>query len=160
VVSLRKAALIGPALLALTFLIACSDEGDGDAVGTRESAAPAGAIQPQPEPVQTLDAIVTEATDGTIGISARTAAYHGNNLRIAVGQATTIRVDNGDAQPHNLRIAGVDGQYDTEDDAVTTPETIAGGEQGEVVFAPQVPGAYTFRCDFHPGSMGGRINVE
>ena len=35
-----------------------------------------------------------------------------------------------------------------------------GGETGELIFSPLVPGAYSFRCDFHPDQMGGRIEVQ
>ena len=159
--SLRKAALIAlMPVVALSLLGACSEGDNDDASPIAGSTAPLGDIQPQPQPVQALDTATTEPENELIEVTVRGAAYNGNNLEIPLGQATTIRVENQDGQPHNLRIAGVDGQYGTEDDAVTNPETISGGEQGEVIFAPQVPGAYTFRCDFYPGSMGGRITVE
>jgi len=59
-----------------------------------------------------------------------------------------------------LRIAGLDGQFDTEDDAVANPSQIeGGGGVGELTFAPLAAGAYSFRCDFHPTTMGGQIVV-
>jgi len=119
-----------------------------------------GQLQAQPEPVQQLDAALTEPKEGVIEVSAENASFQPNRLSVPIGQAVTIRVANKDGQPHSLRIAGPDGQYETEDDAVTEPPTIGGGETAELTFAPQVAGAYTFRCDVHPGSMGGQIVVQ
>ena len=59
----------------------------------------------------------------------------------------------------SFALAGLDGQFDTEDDAVTNPAQIAAGGAGELTFAPLAAGAYTFRCDFHPTTMGGQIVV-
>ena len=81
-------------------------------------------------------------------------------MAVAVGEDVTIRVTNRDQLTHNLRLAGLDGQYDTEDDAVTEPDFIINGATGDLDFAPAIPGAYTFHCDFHPGSMGGQILVQ
>ena len=79
---------------------------------------------------------------------------------MTLGETVTIRLTNGDSVPHNLRIAGPDGQYETEDDAVTEPDQVNAGGSGELSFAPQIAGAYTFRCDFHPTQMGGQVVVE
>ncbi len=59
-----------------------------------------------------------------------------------------------------MSIAGLDGEYETQDDAVTDPEALQPGESGELTFVPQVAGNYTFRCDFHPANMGGQIEVS
>jgi len=55
---------------------------------------------------------------------------------------------------HNLRFAGVDGQYNTPDDWLTEPGTIQPGETGRVVVKFDDPGAYPFKCDFHPTQTG------
>ncbi len=83
-----------------------------------------------------------------------------SRVGLRVGEPVTIRVLNQDGDAHNLRIAGPDGEYQTEDDAVTAPEAIPPGEAGELTFAPQIAGEYTFRCDFFPGTMGGQIVVR
>jgi plastocyanin len=103
---------------------------------------------------------VTEAVGGIIEVAAENVAFVGNRLRIPLGEAVTIRVTNRDGLPHNLRIAGPDGEFRTEDDAVTEPEAIGRGETGELTFAPPLAGECTFRCDFHPLTMGGVIVVE
>lgn len=134
--------------------------GGGADVKTAGSAAPTvGAIQTQPQVVQQPGDVV-EPQDSVVEITISGARFLQNQLKLRVGEAVTIRVLNQDDQKHNLRIAGLDGQYETEDDAVTVPDAIPGGESGELKFAPVVPGEYTFRCDFHPGTMGGQIIVQ
>ncbi len=148
-------------LAALPLLAACSGSGDNGPTPTArpnvvQSLAP---LQPQPEPVQALDATVTQPKDGVASVTAQNAAFSPNLLAATTGSTITIRLTNKDGQAHSLRIAGPDGQYQTDDDAVTEPSTVAAGETGELTFAPLVAGSYTFRCDFHPGSMGGQIRV-
>ncbi len=153
-------AIAGAAVaVAVLSAVACGGN-DGDKTVPASTVPVAVQIQPQPEPVQQLDAALTEAKEGVIEVSAENVSFRPNRLSVPIGQSVTIRVTNKDAQAHKLRIAGLDGQYETEDDAVTEPPSIAGGETGELTFAPQVAGAYTFRCDFHPGSMGGQIVVQ
>lgn len=88
------------------------------------------------------------------------AQFLQNALLVPIGESITIRVTNSDTQNHNLRLAGLDGEYTTEDDAVAAPDGIPAGGTAELILAPAVPGQYTFRCDFHPGTMGGIITVE
>ena len=145
-------------LLAVVAVAACGDD-DDEGTGTPDALPSIGSIQDQPEPVQELDAEAVEAEGGIIEITAAGTRFGPNNVSTTVGEAVTVRVINDDPQPHSLRIAGPDGVYETEDDAVTAPDSIEGGSTGELIFSPVIPGAYTFRCDFHPGSMGGRIVV-
>jgi plastocyanin len=121
--------------------------------------APTPQLQRQPDPTQELDAVASEPEAGTISIDIREVKFGPNRWTVALDESITIRVTNGDSQQHNLRIAGLDGEYETMDDAVTDPEAVPPGESGELTFAPQVAGNYTFRCDFHPASMGGQIEV-
>ena len=150
-------ALTAGVLLA-AWLSGCSgSRSDEETAGTSEPTV--GAIQTQPDVVQQPGDLV-EPQDGVVEIRISGARFLQNQLKIRVGEAVTIRVLNEDDQTHNLRIAGLDGQYGTEDDAVTVPDAIAGGESGELRFAPAVAGEYTFRCDFHPGTMGGQIIAQ
>jgi plastocyanin len=142
--------------------VACSD--DDEPTPTANPNTPP-AISPtqvlvQPSPVQALDATPTEASDGIIEVTIQGAAFVGNHLVVGFGESATIDVTNKDQQAHNLRIAGFDGEYQTEDDAVTDPDPIDAGGSGALSFAPAVPGTYTFRCDYHPGTMGGVVVVE
>jgi plastocyanin len=151
------------AFLALALLFAaCSGDDDDDSAEVADSTpSPASiTLQNQPDPVQAPNGPPSEPQEGTFEIVAEDTAFQGNSVSAVVGQVTVIRVANRDQLTHNLRIAGLDGQYDTEDDAVTEPDAIEPGSSGELSFAPAIPGAYTFRCDFHPGSMGGQIVAQ
>jgi hypothetical protein len=79
-----------------------------------------------------------------------------------VGQAITIRVTNIGQALHNLRIAGLDGQWDTEDDFVVglAPQFITAGETAEGTFSLEQEATLVFRCDVHPTQMWGQITVS
>lgn len=154
----RVVSTVAAGVLLAAWLSGCSGgRSDEETAGTSEPTV--GAIQAQPDAVQQPGEMV-EPQDGVLEISISGAQFLQNQLKIRLGEAVTIRVLNQDDQTHNLRIAGLDGRYGTEDDAVTVPDAIAGGDSGELRFAPAVPGEYTFRCDFHPGTMGGRIIAQ
>jgi plastocyanin len=93
-------------------------------------------------------------------LSAADTSFAPNRWRMALGDTVVIRLTNADTQQHNLRLAGLDGEFDTDDDALTSPDPVGAGEAGELTFVPQASGNYTFRCDYHPASMGGSIEVE
>jgi len=155
-------ALVLLSAVAALWTSACGG-GNDDASDSAAKIGPGPSIagpQRQPAPVQRLDSQLTEPVAGVIEIQISGALFLRNQLHIATGKSATIRVINGDSQPHNLRVAGLDGDYQTEDDAVTEPPAIDGNGAGELKFAPPVPGRYTFRCDFHPGTMGGQIVVD
>jgi plastocyanin len=122
--------------------------------------APTAVLQPQPQPAQPLEDQVSAVAGGLIEIAAAGALYAPNHLTMTLVETVTIKVTNADTQEHNLRLAGLDGQYDTDDDAITSPSPISPGESGELTFVPQVAGSYTFRCDYHPDTMGGQIEVQ
>ncbi len=159
---MRSALLVAivSASVLLCLGIACSS-GDSTSSATRtalSTASPAGP-RDQPAPAQPLGPQAVEPRDGVIEITASGLRFEQNYLRIPLGQSVTIRLTNNDNTPHSLRIAGFDGQFNTEDDAVANPPQIEGGGVGELTFAPLSAGAYTFRCDFHPTTMGGQIIV-
>lgn len=165
----RTAARICSLLIAILAVsaVACSDSDDSGeasltpAGGEGAGGSPVGpSLLEQPEPVQPIVAEVTEPVDGTVDVQVDGSAFENNNIAVPLGEPIVIRVTNGDLQTHNLRIAGLDGEFDTEDDAVTDPPSIGAGETGELTFAPPLAGVYTFRCDIHPDVMGGRITVE
>jgi plastocyanin len=142
------------------FVAACGDDDDsGNLVATEtpnlfpSQAAP----QAQPEPAQALDATLTEPADGVMEVTLMDILFSPNYLHVPLDGAVTIRLTNNDPTTHTMRIAGIDGRYDTEDDAVVS---IAPGTIEELTFAGAAAGAYAFRCDLHPGSMGGVILVD
>jgi len=157
------------ALLSIGLLaIAGCGGGDDDSVEISDTPfvpqdtapAPTVALQPQPQPVQPLDEQVSAAAAGLVEINIASALFAPNRWSMTLGETVGINVTNADTQEHNLRLAGLDGQFETDDDAITSPSPIAPGESGELTFVPQVAGNYTFRCDFHPASMGGQIEVQ
>jgi plastocyanin len=159
---MKKLNVLLPLLAAavLTISMACGD--DDSTTGRPAPTSPPASIsgpQPQPSPGQALDSSVTEPEDGVVEIAAQDIAFAGNNIKVKVGEPVTIRVTNEGAAVHNLRIAGVDGAFETEDDAVTEPAQIGAQGVGELTFAPSLPGSYTFRCDFH-STMGGQVTAE
>lgn len=157
-----RALLPAGTVLAVTVLLAACAGGDDDGGAASTVSGPPPSIagpQPQPYPAQPLDSEQTVSEGGVIEISARDSLFGPNNLVVDAGSAVVLRVTNEDGVTHNLRLAGTDGEFDTEDDAVTVPELIAPGQVGELTFAPPAAGYYTFRCDFHPQSMGGLITV-
>jgi plastocyanin len=158
--SLALFVILVPVAAALA-VVACGDD-DGDANGTPVPTSPPASIsgpEPQPSPAQPLDETVLEPEDGVVEITVQNTAFVGNNIRVTVGEPVILRVTNEDPTTHSLRLAGIDGVFLTEDDAITEPDSIGEQGVGELTFAPSLPGAYTFRCDFH-GTMGGQVTAE
>lgn len=81
-------------------------------------------------------------------------------LGAPVGQQVTVNLVNDGSAIHNMRIAGVDGEYDTDDDFVSDPDLMQGGDEGTLVFTLDEAGTFEFRCDFHPVEMTGTISVQ
>jgi plastocyanin len=83
------------------------------------------------------------------------------SVTLTAGASTTFSITNDGAAIHNLRIAGADAEYDTDDDAVSDPDIVPGGEAATLSWdAPSEAGEIPFRCDFHPTDMVGTITVE
>lgn len=78
-----------------------------------------------------------------------------NDYTVAAGATLTLNFTNKGAAAHNVRVAGEDNQYNTSDDAVTDPVLIPAGGTGKLTWkAPSKPGAYGFKCDYHPDLKG------
>ncbi|MEX0684289.1 MAG: cupredoxin domain-containing protein [Dehalococcoidia bacterium] len=160
---MRLLSLVAAILLTAALLAACADDDSGDETtadaSLTEAAATSQAAAPvQPEPAQEVDDEVTAATDDTTEVRLQDNQFEPNNLGVPLGGAVTFFFTNDDSAQHSFRVAGIDGQYDTEDDAAI--ESIGPGNVGQLTFSGAAPGEFTFRCDFHPGSMGGVITVE
>ena len=148
-------------LLAALFVAACGDDddsGNGVATETPNLFPSQAGPQQQPDPAQAVDAALTEPVDGVIEVTLAEILFSPNNLHVPLDDAVTIRLTNDDPATHTMRVAGIDGRYDTEDDAVVP--VIGPGAVEELTFAGAAAGVYTFRCDLHPGSMGGVIVVD
>jgi plastocyanin len=81
-------------------------------------------------------------------------------IPVAAGEEVTFDLTNDGLGIHNMRVSGDDSEYDTDDDAVSDPEIMSGGDTGTITFALAEPGEYPFRCDFHAVDMVGTIVVE
>jgi len=136
--------------LALTFVGAfiATDNDGGDAAASPTSSA-------------------TATPDGTPGDGETIAMSMGDNffdpeeVTASPGSTVTFDITNDGGSIHNMRVAGADGDYDSEDDAVSDSDAIRAGQTGALTW--QVPGdaaEIDFRCDFHPAVMTGVITVQ
>ncbi len=80
-------------------------------------------------------------------------------LEIAAGDAVSFTVPNTGVNIHNLRFAGPDGEYNTDDDFVSDPDLLFGGEQGTLEFTFGEAATFPYQCDFHPTEMLGEVTV-
>lgn len=80
---------------------------------------------------------------------------------VASGATVSFDITNDGAATHNMRIAGPDGEYNSDDDAVSDPQVFSGGDTGTLVWeVGDASGEIVFRCDFHPTDMVGTIAVQ
>ncbi len=99
-----------------------------------------------------------EPTDGVIETDSEDNFFTLNNFAVKVGEEVTIRLTNPGLLPHNLRIAGLDGEWSTDDDFTTA--ILSNGEVDEFSFVLDEPATLVFRCDVHPIDMWGQITVS
>jgi mono/diheme cytochrome c family protein/plastocyanin len=84
---------------------------------------------------------------------------HNPTLAIAAGQTVTIQLTNNGSAVHDMRTAGADGEFDSDDDALSDPDVIPGGGIGTIAVSFAQAGTYKYQCDFHPDQMLGEITV-
>jgi len=121
-------------------------------------------------PCGQLPAVIAEGGSEPVAISGTAAIALGDNffdlggqrnpnLAVNAGASTTLQLTSTGSQPHNMRTAGADGEFDSDDDAVSDPDLIPGGGSGTLTFNFAEAGTYAYRCDFHPDQMKGEIAV-
>ncbi len=133
---------------------------DGDVVQILfgpEGELPPGVVF-SPTPVPGIRTITIEAGDR--GQPELDAFFDPSALALMAGERVRLEVKNTGSQSHNLRIAGVDGQYNTDDDFVSGPQIITPGQTGSLEVQIDEPGTYAFRCDIHPQVQVGTLTVE
>ena len=82
-------------------------------------------------------------------------------ITMATGSDVSFEITNEGIAIHNMRIAGADGEYNTDDDAASDPNLVTGGGTATLEWtAPDSAGDIDFRCDFHATDMKGVITVE
>lgn len=80
---------------------------------------------------------------------------------VDAGAELTFSIANEGTAIHNMRVAGADNEFNTDDDAVSEEEIITAGDTGTLRWtATDEPGVYDFQCDFHVPDMAGTITVE
>jgi len=141
------AALTGGALFAVI------EEDKGQATEGTPTAAASPTAQPTGTP---------GAPGAGIAVSMKDNLFEPAELTVKAGEAVTINPTNDGVAVHNMRIAGADGNYNTDDDAVSDPEIVNAGGTAVVSWtAPDAPGEVPFQCDFHVSlGMVGTITVE
>ncbi len=86
------------------------------------------------------------------------SVYDPDVLMIEAGTKVKLNLSNQGEFVHNIRIAGPDGEYETEDDILS--EDILPGETGELIFELDEEGEYIFRDDFRKETMTGTLTVQ
>ena len=102
----------------------------------------------------------TEPVDVTLDLTMGDSFFEPNELEVEAGQSFRINLTHDGKLVHNLRIAGLDNEYETADDLISTPSPLRSGEGGELVGQIDEPGVYRFRSDFQAGEMTGTITVK
>jgi plastocyanin len=121
--------------------------GGGDEAASAPSATPDARVAGLP-----IDQTITVNMDDDG--QATNPRYEPNTISGVAGEVIEIVAVNVGSVAHNLRVAGIDGEYDTRDDWITDPATVFAGEEGRVVVKLDEPGIYPFKCDFHPQQTG------
>lgn len=116
-----------------------------------------------PTPTDGGDAATVEIADGdTIDMGDNFFDVGGEQnptLQVTAGETLTLTLTNAGTAIHNMRIAGADGEYDTDDDFVSDPQLVMTGGEATIEFSFDSPGTFNYRCDFHPTDMLGTIEV-
>ena len=149
--TLRKTVLVLVALIALVALsYACGDDDNGGESPAATSPAGSGG-----------GGGGGEQKKETFDVSMKDNVFEPAQFAASGGAIAVFNITNGGIAIHNMRIAGADGEYNTEDDAVSDPALVNGGERAVAQWvAKDTGGAFDFRCDFHPETMVGTITVE
>lgn len=96
-----------------------------------------------------------------IAVSMGDNFFDPKDIAVAAGASVSFAITNDGSAIHNMRIAGADNEYDTDDDAVSDPEIVPGGDTATVTWdTPSEVTEVNFRCDFHPTDMVGKIAVQ
>ena len=134
------------ALTAAAIAVAACGGGDQDGNGDGATTAPSG-----------------DGGDGEVELDVSMAdnLFEPAEFTVDAGAELTFSITNDGAAIHNMRVAGEDNEFNTNDDAVSEEELITAGGAATLQWtAPDEPGVYDFQCDFHTPDMAGTITVE
>ena len=99
---------------------------------------------------------------GGLAVVMKDNLFEPAGLTVKAGASVTFDLKNDGVAIHNMRVAGPDGSYNSDDDAVSDPQLVnAGGTATLDWTAPDQPGEIKFQCDFHVAvGMIGTITVQ
>ena len=135
---------------------------DGPIIGLPGTVPPCGQKNAEPEAATGPAAVISVSGDVEFLMSDNFFGLDEQinpTLEVAAGDAVNFTVPNLGTAIHNLRIAGADGEYQTDDDFVSDPEAISGNEDGTLEFTFGEAATFPYRCDFHPTEMLGEVTV-
>jgi len=128
--------------------------------GEGEGHPPCGQLPPQTGGTA-AEVQVSGVVDVTMGDNFFDAGGNQNpTFKAPQGSAVTFNLKNDGSAVHNMEIAGTDGEFETDDDSISDPDLITGGNAGTLAFTPPAAGSYDYRCKFHPDQMKGQITIE
>ncbi len=135
---------------------------DGPVLGLPGTTPPCG--QKNAQPIAPPGPAVTIAVTGDVEFTMGDNFFDldgslNPTLEIAAGDTVNFTVPNNGIAIHNLRFAGPDGEYNTDDDDVSDPAVIIGGAQGTMEFTLPEAATFPYQCDFHPLEMLGEVTV-
>lgn len=99
-----------------------------------------------------------EEVDQTLEVVMKDSIFEPAEITFEAGKKFGIDLPNQGVFVHNLRIAGPDGEFETDDDIVSAD--ITQGESDRAIGQIDDPGEYEFRCDFHIATMTGMLTIE
>jgi len=122
----------------------------------------AAAGSPTPGATPTPQGTPGGTPGGAVAVGLKDNFFEPKDLTVKAGASVTFQLKNDGVAVHNMRIAGADGKYNTEDDAASDPNIIQAGGTGAVTWtAPAQAGQVQFQCDFHVAlGMVGTITVQ
>ena len=119
-----------------------------------------GVSSPTPDP-RVAELPIDASFEIEAGGEVNNAFFSPNTITANAGDVIELVVTNTGSVSHNLRVSGLDKEYDTADDFEMPPNVILPGEtQRLVVKIDPPPDTYPFRCDFHPLVQTGTLVLE
>jgi plastocyanin len=119
--------------------------------------------QAQAQPAATPGPPVEISGDVTLEMGDNFFSLDGSinpTMQVAAGGSVAFSLPNNGQNIHNLRIAGPDGEYSTDDDFISDPDTITSGSEGTLEISFDAGGTFIYQCDFHPTEMLGEITIS